>query len=98
MNREQKGALLRYERMVDMLILVADWKFRIQHVTTPDGDDETRIVQLEGITDDYFYTSWPNCPFHTDEVIRINNGTLGCTMTYWGRAEHDLQIVVLQIS
>ena len=83
MDREERGALLRSGRMDDKERLVVGWRFRIQHVNPPDDDDENSFVQLDGIAGDGFHISWPNCPFHTDEVIPINNETLGCKFTYW---------------
>ena len=98
MKRKQRGALLRFERVFVIERLVVGWRFSIQHVTPSDGDDDddddTCIVHLEGTTDNYFYTSWPTCPFHTDKGIRINEGSLRCTMTYRRRAEHSIPVVL----
>lgn len=55
MNREQRG-VLRSERAVYIERLHVGWRFRIQYVSPPNGDDVdgTCIVHLEGIAGDYF--------------------------------------------
>ena len=85
MNREQRQALIRSDRMVKLESLTQVEKYRIQHLNpshADDDDDETVIIQLETSEGDYIYTSWPKCPFYPDDVSRINNRVLLCTITY----------------
>ena len=36
-------------------------------------DESTMILQKEMSDGELVYISWPTCPFHPDEVSRINN-------------------------
>ena len=86
MDREQRQALLRSDRMVKTEDLIYGEMYRIHHLSPSyaddDADDTTLIVQLETSVGAYIYTSWPACPFGLDDVFRINTGVLRCMMMY----------------
>ena len=63
-----------------------------------DDDNETTIIHLEMSYGDFVYITWPTCPFDSDDVSRINNGILSCTITYTGQRKQIIGLPLLYIS
>ena len=80
MNREERQALLRSDRMVKLESLTQWEKYHIQHLIPSDADDdddETVIVELETSEGENLCTSWPICPFEprVNIVVHIERDT-----------------------
>jgi hypothetical protein len=98
MNQEHRQGLPPSTPVVAMESLTIGVKYLslyiILQLNTDGDDDETTLVQLEGREGDYIYTSWSTCPFDHAGVVRINNGTMSCTMTLKGRGRHGIPNVI----
>jgi hypothetical protein len=53
-------------------------------VVSPFAVDSITVLQIERSFGDFVYVAWPTCPFHPNDVARINDGMMHCMITYKG--------------
>jgi hypothetical protein len=84
-NKSLKSILFVFVRLRVMESPTVGVPYILLQVVSPFAPDSITVLQIERSSGDFVYVAWPTCPFHPNDVARIDGGTMRCTITYRGQ-------------
>jgi hypothetical protein len=84
-NKSLKSTRFVFIRLPVIESLMVGVPYVLLQVVSPFAADSITVLQIERIPGNFVYEAWPTYPFHPNDVARINDGSMRCTITYKGQ-------------